>query len=1021
MHRDDDSTLAGSTSTDPNDAATSAQEVPLTAPDADPIDHEQDANAGEPASRRRAPKVEEPRLPLPPLPAPRWLWLGAASALLLAIGFRLVQLNGYALNAAEAKWAYQSWALYTGKPMPNGQDISDTAPFILVIQALGYFLFGVTDAIARIGPALLGIGTVALLLGLRPFVSRYVLTGMMLLAAVSPTLVFASRTSGPVAGVSFGIVLTLVALLRFGSGATPTSRTGWAALAGLGIAITFASGPNGLTALIALAVGLAVASFSDGRESVAPASLKALVREPQALAVTGFAFVAVTVTLFTRVFSDVAAITGVARTFSDWGSLMLTRSSTTPVQFFLYAALLYELLAAIFAVVAVASSSGEGDDVDPATRLRPSLFIGWFLAALLLQSLASGRSPEQLAIVTLPLVLLGGFGVGRLFERVARNRLLTSVAGLLPLAMTGILIGAIAVLVLIARSNDPINANKGFMATALPVLFVLLVVVAPLAYIIAGNPETRPSRRAAGWSALLVVFGLFTIYTIGASTALAYNRATTGLEPAAPNAATTGLRSFVNQTLRLSRDMGLTTPSAIDNTGSYSLKIAVDPSLEYPYVWYFRDFAQLRVVSPAGWADADMVIAPSAEGMDEAGFVVQARNAINRVPSSYEEMNFGTIVSHIVNPGEWYQGIRFLLFRDIETDPVPVQHSVGYTFRLANQMNPNLGPFNLTDDVGPGSGLGQLNDPTGVALSPDGQTIYVVDSGNLRLQRYGVDGTFIGAWDGSTDQAGQFATAFGQGPQSITVDQNGLIYVADTWNHRVVVFDAQGTMVRELGQRGVQTDTMDSADPNVDTGRFYGPRGVAVDNGEIYITDTGNERVQVFASDGTFLRTFGGTGTEPGKLLEPTGIAIGPDGNVYVADSANARISVFSKNGDFVRVMPVASWLGEAEQINYLTFGPNGLLYATNPSAASFAAIDPDTGAIVYEGNGGQQLSQPVGITVAPNGTIYIADGGSSRVIWFTLDIQVPNDVATPAATPAASPAAEDTPVQGPTNGTPVG
>ncbi|MGC4105724.1 MAG: SMP-30/gluconolactonase/LRE family protein [Thermomicrobiales bacterium] len=991
----------------------------MTASDADQIEQEQHEDAAPP--KARAAKPEARREPLSPLVTPRWLWLGAAVALLLATGFRLIQLNGYALNASEAKWAYQSWILYTGKAMPNGQSVTDTSPFILVIQALSYFLFGVTDAISRVGPALLGIGMVALLLGLRPFVSRYVLTGMMLLAAVSPTLVYSSRVSDPIVGVAFGSVLTLVALLRFGSGATPTSRTGWAALAGLGIAITFASGPNGLTALIALAVGLAVASFSDGRDSVAPASLKALVRDPQALAVAGLAFFAVTVTIFTRVFSDVAAITGVAKTFSDWGSQMLTRSSTTPVQFFLYAALLYELLAAIFAIVAVASTSGEGDDVDPKTRIQPSLFVGWFLAALLLQSLASGRTPEQLSIVTLPLVLLGGYGAGRLFERVARNRLLSSVAGVLPLAMTGILIGAIAVLVLIARSNDPININKGFGATALPVLFILLVVVAPLAYVIVGNPENRPTRRAAGWSALLVVFVFFGIYTIGAGTSLAYNRANTGLEPAAPDTATTGLKSFVNQTLRLSRDMGLTTPSAIDNTGSYSLKISVDPSVEYPYVWYFRDFYQLKVVSPAGWSGSDMVIAPSAEGMDEAGFVVQSRNAINRVPSSYEEMNFGTIFKHIVNPGEWYQGIRFLLFRDIATNPVPVQHSVGYTFRLANQMNPNLGPFNLTDDVGPGSGLGQLNDPTGVALSPDGQTIYVVDSGNLRLQRYSIDGTFIGVWDGSTDQAGQFATQFGQGPQSVTVDQNGLIYVADTWNHRVVIFDAQGTMVRELGQRGVQADTMDSPDPNVDTGRFYGPRGVAVDSGEIYITDTGNERVQVFASDGTFLRTFGGTGSEPGKLIEPTGIAIGPDGNVYVADSGNARISVFSKNGDFVRVMPVASWQGEAEQINYMTFGPNGMIYATNPSAGTFAVIDPNNGTVLYEGKGGQDLQQPVGITVASDGKIFIADGGSSRVVWFTQDVDVPTGDATPAASPEASPASSpETPV-GPVIGTPVG
>lgn len=1012
MRRDD--------SIDPNDAVTSSQEVPLTEPDVDQNQHAQE----QPSPEARTPAPKAPPVPRLPLPAPRWMWLGGAIALLMAIGFRLVQLNGYALDASEAKWAYQAWAMYTGKPMPNGQNISDIGPFILVIQAITYFLFGVTDSIARVGPALLGIGTVAMLLGLRPLVSRYVLAGMMLLAAVSPTLVFASRTSDPIVGVIFGVVLAMVALLRFGQAGSPTSRTGWAALSGLGIAITFASGPNGITALLALAVGMAIAAFSDGRESLVPSSLTSLARDPRSLAVLGLTFVAVTITLFTHVFSDVSSITGVARTFSEWGKLMLTRSSTTPVQFFLYTALLYELLAAIFAIVAIASRTGEGDEVDQTTRLQPGLFVGWFLAALLLQSVASGRSPEQLALVTLPLVLLGGYGAGRLFERIARDRLLTSVAGILPLAITGILIGVIAVLVLIARSNDPINQNKGFMATALPVLFILLVVVAPLAYIIVGNPENRPSRRSLGWSGLVVVFVLLGVYTIGTGTSLAFNRANTGLEPAAPNMATTGLKSFVGQTLRLSRDMGLNTPSNVDNTGSFSLKIAVDPSLEYPYVWYFRDFYQLKVVSPAGWSGSDMVIAPSSEGMDEAGFIVQPRNAINRVPSSYEEMNVGTIISHVVNPGKWYQGIRFMLFRDIATDPVPVQHSVGYTFRLANQMNPNLGPFNLTDDVGPGSGLGQLSDPTGVALSPDGQVIYVVDSGNLRIQRYQIDGKFIGAWDGSGDPAQKFATQFGQGPQDLTVDENGLIYVADTWNHRVVVFDPQGTMVREIGQRGVQADTLDSPDPNVDTGRFYGPRAVAVSNGEIYVTDTGNERVQVFASDGTFLRTFGGTGSEPGKLREPSGIAIGPDGNVYVADSANARISVFSKNGDFVRVMPVASWQGEQLLVNNLEFGPNGLLYATNPSAGAIGVYDPNTGAVIYEGNGGQELSQPIGITVSSDGTIYLTDGAASKVVWLTLDVQVPSDVASPSASPqaspGASPAATEAPV-GPTQGTPVG
>ena len=57
-------------------------------------------------------------------------------------------------------------------------------------------------------------------------------------------------------------------------------------------------------------------------------------------------------------------------------------------------------------------------------------------------------------------------------------------------------------------------------------------------------------------------------------------------------------------------------------------------------------------------------------------------------------------------------------------------------------------------------------------------------------------------------------------------------------------------------------------------GLFYGPRGLAFHDGELYVTDTGNERVQVFTPDGTFVRMFGTIGSDLGNLLEPVGIAV---------------------------------------------------------------------------------------------------------------------------------------------------
>jgi DNA-binding beta-propeller fold protein YncE len=411
-----------------------------------------------------------------------------------------------------------------------------------------------------------------------------------------------------------------------------------------------------------------------------------------------------------------------------------------------------------------------------------------------------------------------------------------------------------------------------------------------------------------------------------------------------------------------------------------------------------------------------MVIAPTNEGMENAGYIVESRSWLNRVPPSFESLGMGSIWSTFVTPSEWYDAWRFLIFRDMTNDPVPEQLSVGYTFRLANQMNPSAGPFDLEtgQSLGPGTSLGQLSFPTGVAYSTDGQIIYIVDSGNQRIQRFARDGAFIGSWSAEEDSRrglGWFAPA-NQGASDIVVGPDGLIYVADTWNHRVMVLDAEGNLVRELGRSGEITDTGDSTDPAVSPGLFYGPRSIAIADGEIYVTDTGNERVQVFASDGTFLRAFGGTGSEPGQLLEPVGIAIGPDGLVYVADTGNTRISVFQKDGTPVTQLPVPQWTGQFGQQSFLRFGPDGLLYITSPGNAAVLVWNGNDFAEVAQG----VVSAPVGIAFAPDGTLMISDTSTSKV--DQLEVTLPDGFlgqqgtpaepgGTPGATPVASPADE--------------
>ncbi|MDQ4045145.1 MAG: NHL repeat-containing protein, partial [Chloroflexota bacterium] len=669
-----------------------------------------------------------------------------------------------------------------------------------------------------------------------------------------------------------------------------------------------------------------------------------IVTSPRAIGALVLALLIALGFFYTRLLSDPGAVTGIVDTFSEWARIVGTRPTTTPTQFFLWSTLLYELVAVVLAIVALLTAPvGRLRDGD--ILLRGSSFVAWFGIALVLQSLSSGRAPEQFVLISMPLVVAAGIGLGRLLERVERYRLLSSITSLVPFAVLAMFIGLIAMLVAVARSNDP--APPGGDTTVQTIVIVLLLVIVPFSAILARAMGGTHGKPITQWSVLLVLVTLLGVFGIRNASMLAFERAEEATELLAPSTSTSGVTALVDEITRLSRDVSVGEATDIDPTGRYSIEIALDPDTADPYRWYFRDFPLVNVTGPAGWDDADVVIAPATAPMAERGYIVQTRALVNRVPPAYQTPDTEEILSHLISPSEWYDAIRFLLFREEVAVPPPEQVAVGYTAELSNQINPALGPFNLTDVPGRGSALGQLDTPVGVAHSPDGSVIYVVNSINLRIERYTDEGEFIGAWSVETDPNLAFASAFGTGPTGITTGEDGLVYVADTWNHRVVVIDDNGQMVREIGQRGGQANLNDSPDPGLETGLFFGPRGIAVHDNEIYVTDTGNERVQVFASDGTFLRAFGGFGSGPGQLIEPVGITVGSNGTVYVADSGNNRLSIFESDGTPIRQVPVPSWEGQDQLVNYLALGPDGLVYMTSPSSGTVDVYDPDRNEVI--------------------------------------------------------------------------
>ena len=126
-------------------------------------------------------------------------------------------------------------------------------------------------------------------------------------------------------------------------------------------------------------------------------------------------------------------------------------------------------------------------------------------------------------------------------------------------------------------------------------------------------------------------------------------------------------------------------------------------------------------------------------------------------------------------------------------------------------------------------------------------------------------------------------------PMGVAVTAKDEVVVADNQNHRVQVFDSNGTFLRSFGHKGENA------------GEFKNPTGIAIDNDRnILVSEYYNHRVQIFSWEGRHLGSFGGQGSLDSQLIKPWGLSLDSTGNVIVADRGNNLIKIFTPDGRFV-------------------------------------------------------------------------------------------------------------------------
>ena len=128
-----------------------------------------------------------------------------------------------------------------------------------------------------------------------------------------------------------------------------------------------------------------------------------------------------------------------------------------------------------------------------------------------------------------------------------------------------------------------------------------------------------------------------------------------------------------------------------------------------------------------------------------------------------------------------------------------------------------------------------------------------------------------------------------QYPWGVAVNARDEIAVTDHYNHRVQIFYSDGNYLRSFGREGNKV------------GEFKYPAGIAChNNGKIFVADNNNHRIQIFSGEGEYVGSFGGKGSLDSQLMNPCGLSVDSDGNIIVADKGNKLIKIFSPDGKFL-------------------------------------------------------------------------------------------------------------------------
>ena len=482
----------------------------------------------------------------------------------------------------------------------------------------------------------------------------------------------------------------------------------------------------------------------------------------------------------------------------------------------------------------IAIESGISQGSDSNNRQFPViLFLGyWGISSLFAYSFAGERMPWLAVHITLPFIILAAWAFGKWFES-REWHILTSYKGWLVLGIVFITyVGFVKAFGIYTGPEPPFQGNE------LERLQSTTAFLAALAIGIGGlvglyfTLQKFEFRIIVQIGILVVVASLFVLTTRTAFRAAYrdYDQATEYLVYAH---SASGVKTVLSQVEEFSRR----------TSGDLSVQVAYDDDVSWPFTWYLRNYHNtvfyggnpsrdlnnypLVIAGDSNWQKVEPLLGRryfeyeyirmwwpmqdyfglTWDRIKQGIFDREMRSALWDIWLNRDYNAYGEITGKDFSLERWSPSdrMKFFIRKDVAT--------AIWDYGVVASAAPDLGfedPYTekmvvLESDkiIGQaGSDAGQLNAPRSIAFAPDG-SLFVADSRNNRIQHFDASGTFIKEWGGLGDLTqGQADPGSLNEPWGITVAPDGTIYVADTWNHRIQHYTAEGDFIDSFGQFG---------------------------------------------------------------------------------------------------------------------------------------------------------------------------------------------------------------------------